>query len=584
MADERRSAVGAAGDGPSGRSDAMSDAFHQLLAASPLPMWVYDLETLRFLEVNDAAVTHYGYRRADFLAMSITEIRPEEDLDRLHAAVAGHWEATQYSGAWRHRRSDGTILEVEVVSHRLEWEGRPAVLVVARDLTDTRRLEAELKHRTHYDAPTGLANATLFADKVAAALARPAPDGAALGVVLVGLCALDAVVSTAGDPAAHAMVSATGERLAACCEGRALPAHLGGGRFAVLVEAPEPEIMGLAGSVVAALSPPVAVTGWGELKCVPAVGIALAPASARDAADLIRDATSAMHHAAQRGGGHFVVFNAELRAAAVEAFETERALEAAIGLGELRLDYQPIVDLQSGETIGCESLVRWERPAVGLVGPDRFVPLAERSDLIVRLGAWVIEHALAEASTWPARVGARPRVSVNLSARQLGDSRLVARVAEACAAFGLPPSAVCAELTESAFVATDDYAAYRTLAGLRELGVEVAIDDFGTGYSSLAYVKHLPVDVVKIDRGFVAGLGTIAADTLLVDAVVRVAHGLDMRVVAEGVETEVQLDVLRGLGCDAAQGYLLAPPAPPERLGEMIDNARRVVAGARRDS
>ena len=301
-----------------------------------------------------------------------------------------------------------------------------------------------------------------------------------------------------------------------------------------------------------------------------------------DAAGLVHDATLAMRHAAERGGDGFVVANAELRRAALEAFETEQALLGALHGGQLRLVYQPVVNLHDGEVVACEALMRWARPGVGLVGPERFIHLAERSGLIVEVGSFVIERAVAEATTWAARDSDRPRVWVNLSARQLHDERLVERITDACGAAGLSPAGMCLELTESAFVATDDYSAYRALAALRELGVEVAIDDFGTGYSALSYLKHLPVDVVKIDRGFVAGLEADRADALLVEAIVHVGHGLGLRVVAEGVETEAQLEVLRELGCDAAQGYLLARPVPSSELPGALDAASRAARGQAR--
>ena len=563
MSELRRGSDAAGDEAMTFVSHSADGAFRLLLAANPLPMWVYDVETLRFVEVNEAAIAHYGYSRDEFLRMTIADIRPAADHARLRQTVAEREEELQYSGIWRHRRADGTLLEVEVTSHVLDWAGRPGSLVVAHDVTETRQLQRELARRELYDQATGLANAALFVDRAAAALAR-AEAHAHVGVVVVGLSGLDAVAATAGDTAGDALVAEVARRLRACCRAQETLARLGGGRFAVLCVTDDRHgVLRLAGSVIAALEEPVAVEGFGKLRAAPAVGVALGVGDDEelDAAGLVRDATSAMRHAAERGGKSFVVANAELRRATLEAFETERALAEALRHGQLHLVYQPAVDLHNGEVVVCEALVRWERPGFGLVGPDRFIPLAERNGLIVELGAFVIEQAVAEAATWPGRTTHRPRVGINLAARQLHDERLVKRITDACDAAGLSPAALCVELTESAFVATDDYSAYQALAALREMGVEVAIDDFGTGYSTLSYLKHLPLDVVKIDRGFVAGLGTDRADTLLVKAIITVAHGLGLRVVAEGVETGDQFEMLRGLGCDAAQGYLVARPA-----------------------
>ncbi len=548
-----------------------------LFAANPLPMWVYDLETLRFLEVNDAAVAHFGRPRAELLAMSVEQVRPAEHRTPPPASAPGRSGTARRSGLERHRRAGGELLEVEVTSQPLEWEGRAAALVVARDVTEIRRLQAELERRTLFDEATGLANAALFADRTTAALARAAGEHSQVGVLVVGLDGLEALAASAGDEAADAVVEETIERLRGCCRSSEMLARLGGGRFAVMCEARDDHaVLALASSVTTALSPPVGPPGVDGLTCAASVGVALAGGG--DAASLVRDASAAMRHASERSGGHFIVSNTELRGRARETFTTEQALRHAVRHGELHLCYQPVVDLKDLEVVACEALVRWERPGRGLEGPDRFVPVAERSELIVELGAWVIEHAIVEAATWRERTGRELRVGVNLSARQLHDEHLVERFAAACGASGLSPSSVCAELTESAFVATDDYDAYRVLAALRETGIEVAIDDLGTGYSSLSYLKHLPVDVVKIDRGFVAGLGVDRADALIVEAVVHVAHGLGLRVVAEGVETESQLEAVLDLGCDAAQGYLLARPVRAEDLPSAIERARRVVA------
>ena len=557
-----------------------SESFGLLLAAFPLPMWVYDLDTLRFLEVNDATMAYYGYSRAEFLSMTITDIRPAEDVQRVEVSVAEHRSALQYSGTWRHQRADGALLDVELTSHHLlDWEGRPATLVVAHDVTETRRFQAELARRPLHDEATGLANAALFADRTTAATMRATREGGHVGVLVVGLGDLEAVAATAGDEQVEAMVRETARRLKDCCDEQMTLARLGGGRFAILCEAEdEPAILRHGTSIVAALAAPVTVYGWGEMKSSASVGIALADGRSNDAPGLLRDASSAMRHAVEHGGGQFVLFNAELRKAVLDNFDTEQALAQAIRLGQLRLHYQPVVSLADGEVESCEALVRWDRPGFGLVGPDHFVSLAERSGLIVELGAWVIEHAIAQAATWPLRSHSHLKVAVNVAARQLHDEHLLEHFVSSCAASGLALSSVCIELTESVFVASDDSDAYRVLAALREAGAEVAIDDFGTGYSTLSRLKHLPVDVVKIDRSFVIGLGVDQADSLLVEAMIRVAHGLGLRVVAEGVGTTAQLDALRELGCDAAQGYLFARPVENEDLLAAFEEAGRTVA------
>lgn len=562
--------------GTSSLSNAQNGTFRTQLLTSPLPTWVYSLETLAFLEVNDAAIAHYGYSHEQFLAMTIEDIRPSEDRERLHESIVTPRETLQYSGLWRHRRADGSLIDVEITSHLLTWDGQPAALVVAHDVTEIHHLHAELAKRAHFDDVTGLANATLFHDRVAAAIERLPSDGTVTALLVLALDGLEVVESTMGGRVAEAMVVATADRLRAVCSSGHTVARLSRERFGVMCEArPEHEILTLARNVVNATAPLVPVPGHGGVKSVVSVGLAFADSETIDAASLVADAMSAMRHASERYGDHFVVFNNELRRDTRAAFETQQALAIASRHDELRLHYQPVVDFTAG-TSGCEALLRWERPGVGLVGPDHFIALAERSELIVDIGAWVIERAISDVAAWPESV--RPtRVGINLSPRQLYDENLVERFVTSCAASGISLSSVCVELTESAFVATDDYDAYRILAKLRDLGVEVAIDDFGTGYSSLSYLKHLPFDVVKIDRAFVAGLGVDPTDALLIDAVIRVVHGLGSKVIAEGVETDVQLATLRELGCDAAQGYLLAHPVPSDELPSALGRARQII-------
>jgi EAL domain-containing protein (putative c-di-GMP-specific phosphodiesterase class I) len=248
-----------------------------------------------------------------------------------------------------------------------------------------------------------------------------------------------------------------------------------------------------------------------------------------------------------------------MRADAMARLETESALRRALERAELRLHYQPEIDLGTGEASGFEALLRWEHPVRGLLGPSAFMPLAEETGLIVGIGEWVLREACTEARRWPESL----TLSVNLSARQLAQQDLVATVRRALAETGMDPARLCLEITESA-VMESGAATTAQLRALKSLGVHLAIDDFGTGFSSLAHLRRFPVDVLKIDGTFVAGLGREPQDASIVAAVISLAHALDLETVAEGVETDEQLEILKELGCDLAQGYLFARPAPPE--------------------
>jgi predicted signal transduction protein with EAL and GGDEF domain len=297
------------------------------------------------------------------------------------------------------------------------------------------------------------------------------------------------------------------------------------------------------------------VLAGGEVYLSTSVGIALAGGPDERPDDLIRDADAAMYRAKERGKARFEVFDEDMRASATHRLELETALRRALERGELRVHYQPALDVARREVVGSEALVRWEHPERGLLAPAEFLPLAEETGLIVPLGAWVLREACRTAAGWPEE----REVAVNLTARQIAQPDVVAVVAGALAEAGLEPARLCLELTESAVLGAG---AAETLRALKALGVKLAIDDFGTGWSSLGHLRSFPLDVVKLDRSFVAGLGTAPRDDAIAEAVISLAHALGLSTVAEGVETEGQRAVLERLGCDTAQGYLFGRPAP----------------------
>ena len=302
------------------------------------------------------------------------------------------------------------------------------------------------------------------------------------------------------------------------------------------------------------------------------IGIALAPEASADPEALLRDADAAMYRAKERGRApRYELFDELMRSQASVRLEMESALHHAIDRGELRVHYQPLVELTAGAVVGCEALVRWEYPKRGLLGPGEFIPLAEETGLIMPVGAFVLEEACRQAVRWQTQDPGRPplTMSVNLSGRQLADPVLPDCVADALGASGLAPERLWLEITESVLMDDAD-SSVRALEALRVLGVRLAVDDFGTGYSSLAYLRRFPVDALKIDRSFVGGLDEGPQDAAIVEAVIGLAGALGLRVVAEGVETLSQLARVRALGCDEAQGYYFARPAPPANLSQFL--------------
>ncbi len=536
-------------------------AVRLLLATNPLPMWIYDLETLRFLEVNQAAISRYGYSRADFLQRRITDIRPEEEREALERDLSSPRPPFQASGPWHHRTADGRVLTVLISSHLLTWDGRPAAFVTVEVRPDPAH-PAEGPPAVD-DPLRALPGDAALIQRTAAALARMTATGRAPTLLLLDVDTPEDVVAGLGASGFGALLRDLTQRLAPHCPGGLH--RVGGTSFGALFEdADEGQPMAAATALLVAAGQPTELAGVGPITLSASIGLRTAGPEDHDAVTLLADAGLAMRLASRQGGGRIVAHDLSLHRVRAERFGVEQALRAALRARQFRLHYQPVVELGSGRVEGLEALLRWQRPGHGLVGPDAVIAAAEASGLIVPIGRWVMERAVTDAATVRDQLPAAT-MAVNLSAHQLGDEGLREHLVEACRRAGIPASALCLELTETAFVGAggdDSLSHHARLLSLRATGATLAIDDFGTGYSALSYLRHLPVDVVKIDRSFVTGFTENAADAILVEAIIRLAHALGLRVVAEGVETRAQATALRELGADAAQGYLFARPAP----------------------
>ena len=427
-----------------------------------------------------------------------------------------------------------------------------------------RKAFADAVHQANHDALTGLPNRTLVLDRLSRALGRTGEEGR-VAVLFVDLDRFKMVNDTLGHSVGDEVLIRVAERLSAAVRPLDTVGRLAGDEFVVVCEDVRGVDVGqLAERVARAVAQPLPLYGR-DTVITASIGIVHAPAGSR-ADEVLRDADVAMYRAKERGRSRIEVFDQAIRTQMLERLETEHSLRRSLQEGRLRLDYQPIVSAATGDLVAVEALVRWERPGRGLVGPDQFIPVAEETGLIVPMGHWVLSQACSQLGAWRAHPSARGlQVSVNLSARQFADPGLVVMVADALARAGIPPAALALEITESVLM-EEAAATAETLSALKELGVRVSIDDFGTGYSSLSYLKRFPVDVLKVDRSFVRGLGADGEDRAIVTAVIGLAHALDLTVVAEGVESEVQLRELRRLSCDAVQGYLLGRPQGPAEL------------------
>jgi diguanylate cyclase (GGDEF)-like protein len=435
------------------------------------------------------------------------------------------------------------------------------IVVSLYDITARKLAELELAHQAFHDGLTGLANRSLFLDHAEQALRRVQRTGCPPVVLFLDLDGFKDVNDSLGHLAGDALLRTIASRLLGVVRAGDTVARLGGDEFAVLVDDTRgglPEAAALAQRLLAVIGEPVDLDGQ-RVTVAASIGIVAAEPDATPLS-LFRDADIAMYRAKAAGRAQWVVFDPDMRAVALERIELARELAGALAAGQLRLAYQPVVDLQTERIVGFEALLRWQHPTLGAVGPDRFVPVAEDSGEIVPIGRWVLAEATRTVARWQrARPCSPLSMAVNVSARQLAGGTLLRHVAEALSESGLAPSSLVLEVTETALV-TDPEPVAERLAELRALGVRLALDDFGTGYSSLSYLRQFDVDVLKIDRSFVSLLDGSPEDAAIVHGLVQLGRTLKLEVVAEGVETAAQRDLLRAERCDLAQGHLFARP------------------------
>ncbi|MGZ4181950.1 MAG: sensor domain-containing protein [Solirubrobacteraceae bacterium] len=710
---------------------------------NPQPMWVYDLDSLRLIAVNDAAIAHYGYSRAKFLSMTIRDLRPGDELPALEENLSSGSHGFERSAGWRHRRHDGTIIDVEIVSHELTFAGRRARVVLATDVTARRTAEnaqraqlvvaqrlvdsttideagpklldalgstmgwdaatiwrvdgasevlrfdtfwsvptadpaltAELEHslrsatfgrgdgwaglawqtgepvceengppvdlcpgaaalrraslyravaipivgsdgvlgaleffnRIHrpiddgslrtltiasaqlgqflerkraeqalayqalHDPLTGLPNRALFLDRLQISLANSRRRRGTVAVLFLDIDNFKVINDSLGHRAGDELLSMVATRISAALRPGDTVARFGGDEFVVLAE----QISGVQDAVVIAerisstFNEPFSLE-LGDNFVSASIGIALSGSSPEDAEDLIRGADSAMYRAKDRGRGQYEVFDELMHAQMLGRLRTEKDLREALRRDELTLFYQPVVDLPGGDVVGVEALLRWNHPERGLLEPAEFITLAEENGLILPIGRWVLLEACRQAARWRrARPGRPPiSVSVNVSAMQACHGSLDRVVAEVLRETGADAHMLKLELTESVLLEETD-GLHEALRNLETRGVRLVLDDFGTGYSALGYLHRFPIQGLKIDRSFVDGIESDRKRTAIAQAVIDIAKALDIEVVGEGIECSRQAELLFELGCNYAQGFHFAAPAPAEQITPLL--------------
>jgi diguanylate cyclase (GGDEF)-like protein len=498
---------------------------------------------------------------------------PSEECPIYAAFTTGSTHSRDDEVFWR---KDGTSFPVEYTSTPILEDGELAGAVVTfRDITERKALKEQLHHQAFHDLLTGLPNRALFMDRLEHALTRANRRGSKVAVLFADLDNFKVINDSLGHKVGDQLLIAVAERLKTHLRPEDTAARLGGDEFTILAEdiASAGEVVQIAERIAELLQPPIALDGQ-EVFATVSTGIALNSPTQEEPADLLRHADLAMYRAKYRGKARYEVFESTMDDKAVERLMLETGLRRALVRQQFRIYYQPIVTLDNDKVAGVEALVRWEHPQRGLLRPEEFLSVAEETGLIVQIGQWVLREASKQARIWQERYPGTPplTVSVNLSTREFFHPKLVAEVLDESE---IDPASLQLEITEGAMMTNSTYSTDRTLRNLKRMGVKLAIDDFGLGYSSLSYLKRFPVDFLKIDRSFTAGLGgepngVSAKDTEIVKAMIDLTHALGLRVIAEGVETSGQLARLRNMKCDFAQGNYFSEPLPSEALAVIL--------------
>ncbi len=530
----------------------------------------------RVLYLNAAWRRLAGVNEPDGADPGAAALYPAEVMERLRAEA---YPASARDGTWQGETAvlaaDGAEVPVShvLIAHRGADGEIRFHSTIARDIRERKAYEARLKYLANYDQLTGLPNRSLLGDRTGQAIAHARRAGRCCAMLVAHVDRFQLLNDSYGHSAGDILLTQIAERLTQAVRGGDTAARVAADTFAVLagdVMRPD-DALRLGSTVRKAMAPPFIVDAR-EIHVTLSIGASVSPRDGAEFDLLLRNADAAANRVKEAGGNSFQFYAADMTLQALDRVEIENALRSAIVQRQLELHYQPQVELASGRIIALEALMRWHHPKRGLVSPALFIPIAEESELIQELGLWALVEATQRAGHWHS-AGWPVRVAVNVSARQFRRDGFVEAVAAALRTHDLDPASLELELTESALI-DDREKALRILQGLKTIGVQVAVDDFGTGYSSLSYLSGLPVDCLKIDRAFVMRLGKGGRDAALAQAIVSMGHALGLRVLAEGVETAEQLQILRAQGCDEGQGYLFAKPAPPEALAALLKKGK----------
>ena len=549
--------------------------FRTAMDATADAIMLISRRTMCFIEVNATACSMFGYTSAELMQIGPAQLGAgsmEECRIAYDELIANGGANVLVSSILKRR--DGSSFQAEVHRQVQQTSNDWVIVAVVRDITERKLAESRLHHLAHFDVLTGLPNRALFYETLQNTLQHAQKNRAHVAVLFIDLDHFKNINDTLGHACGDVLLTQFGERLKGCTRQRDTVGRLGGDEFAVILVMPdEVQVAGVvAAKIKESLRAPFLLKGH-DVTVTASIGIALSPEDAIDYDTLIGYADTAMYRAKLAGRDTFRFFTAQMNTDMLARLETEKALRKAVEHEEFTLYYQPKVQLDSGKVVGVEALLRWERPEHGLIPPQQFISVLEETAMILPVGTWVIDAACAQIRRWIDAKIPPLQISVNVAGRQFIEGDVLGDVTRALATHQIPAELLELELTESSLMANTE----KTIEGMRqlkELGVQISIDDFGTGFSSLAYLCRFPIDKLKIDIAFVRNITTNPDDATIVRTIIQMAHSLQLRVIAEGVEKIAQLDYLREHGCDQIQGYYFSRPLPLGELQQLIDEKR----------
>ena len=528
---------------------------------------------------NRSAQTIFGYSEDEILGQPISVLFPEsftlnlsQNNDRDSLLASGLLRPGSRAEDLIGKKRDGSEFPLEISLS--SWETSEGVFHsgIVRDVTERKSLEDQLTHQALHDPLTKLANRVLFRDRVEHAIIRARRKDAHIAVLFIDLDNFKSVNDSLGHAAGDELLVSATERLQSCLRSSDTPARLGGDEFAVLVE----EVDHAEGAVFVAerirnvLSAPFSISGT-EVFVGTSIGIATTVTDDESPEELLRNADVAMYMSKSNGKDRYTIFKPDMREALVKRVQLEADMRSGIEGQEFEVYYQPIVDLQSEQVMGMEALVRWNHPSLGLIAPMEFIPLAEESNLIIPLGRWILEESCRQARQWQTVYGYGEQlyITVNIASRQFQEDSIFEAVKSALDKSGLPPQSLILEITETTMLKNTD-ATLKKLTELKKLGVRLAIDDFGTGYSSLSYLQRFPVDILKIDKSFIDKIANGKEGAAVAKAIITMSDTLQLKTIAEGIESVGQQTELQNLGCKLGQGFHFAKPLRSADMGEFL--------------